>query len=89
VAMVICWIVVPAVIAGAIAAPAAILLDRSTLQSMAAISHTGIPASFTEVFPLPRLALLSLAALVIAAIGALLPATWAARSRPATALHAE
>ena len=56
---------------------------------MAATAHTGIPASFTDVFPVPRLALLSLAALAIAVIGALLPATWAARTRPATALRAE
>jgi putative ABC transport system permease protein len=89
VAMVICWIVVPAVIAGAIAAPAAVILNASTLRAMAATAHTGIPASFTDVFPVPRLALLALAALVIAVIGALLPAAWAARSRPATALHAE
>jgi putative ABC transport system permease protein len=41
------------------------------------------------VFPVPRLALLSLAALVLAVLGALLPATWAARARPATALRAE
>jgi putative ABC transport system permease protein len=89
VAMVICWIVVPAVIAGAIAAPAAVILNSATLRAMAATAHTGVPASFTDVFPVPRLALLSLAALAIAVIGALLPASWAARSRPATALHAE
>jgi putative ABC transport system permease protein len=89
VAMVICWIVVPAVIAGAIATPAAVMLNTSTLRAMAATAHTGVPASFTEVFPPSRLALLSLAALAIAVIGALLPATWAAGSRPATALHAE
>jgi putative ABC transport system permease protein len=89
VAMVICWIVVPAVIAGAIAAPAGMALNSATLRAMAATAHTGIPASFSDVFPWPGLALLSLAALAIAVIGALLPATWAARSRPAAALHAE
>jgi putative ABC transport system permease protein len=88
-AMVICWVVGPAVIAGAIAAPAAVALNTATLHAMAATSHTGIPASFTNVFPVPRMALLSLAALAIAVIGALLPATWAARARPATALRAE
>ena len=89
VVMVICWVVGPAVIAGAIAAPAAVALNTATLHAMAATAHTGIPASFTDVFPVPRLALLSLAALAIAVIGALLPATWAARARPATALRAE
>jgi putative ABC transport system permease protein len=87
--MVICWIAVPAIIAAAIAAPAAVVLNTATLHAMGATSHTGIPASFTQVFGVARLALLSLAALAIAVAGALLPATWAARARPATALHAE
>jgi putative ABC transport system permease protein len=87
--MVTCWVVGPALIAGAIAAPAAVLLNTATLHAMAGTAHTGVPASFTNVFPVPTLALLSLAALAIAVLGALLPATWAARARPATALHAE
>ena len=89
VVMVICWVVGPAVIAGAIAAPVAVALNTATLHAMAATAHTGVPASFTNVFPVSRLALLSLAALAIAVVGALLPATWAARTRPATALRAE
>ena len=89
VVMVICWVAGPAVIAGAISAPAAVALNTATLHAMAATAHTGIPASFTDVFPVSRLALLSLAALAIAVVGALLPATWAARTRPATALRAE
>jgi putative ABC transport system permease protein len=87
--MVTCWVVGPAVIAGAVAAPAAVLLNRATLNAMAATAHTAVPASFSDVFPAPTLALLSLAALAIAVIGALLPAAWAARARPATALRAE
>jgi putative ABC transport system permease protein len=87
--MVTCWVVGPALLAGAIAAPAAVLLNTATLHSMGRIAHTGVPASFTNVFPVPTLALLSLAALAIAVLGALLPATWAARARPATALRAE
>jgi putative ABC transport system permease protein len=89
VVMVICWVVGPAVIAGAIAAPAAVALNTATVHAMAATAHTGIPASFTNVFPVSRLALLSLAALAIAVLGALLPAAWAARARPATALRTE
>jgi putative ABC transport system permease protein len=87
--MVMCWIAGPAVIAAVIAAPAAVALNTATLNAMAGTAHTGIPASFTQVFPPARLALLSLAALAIAAAGALLPAAWAARARPATALRAE
>jgi putative ABC transport system permease protein len=89
VVMVICWVVGPAAIAGAIAAPAAVALNTATLHAMAATAHTGVPASFSNVFPVLRLALLSLAALAIGVLGALLPATWAARARPATALRAE
>jgi putative ABC transport system permease protein len=88
-AMVAGWIAVPAVVAAAIAAPAAVALNTATVRAMAGTAHTGIPASFTQVFPPSRLALLSLAAVVIAAAGALLPACWAARTRPATALRAE
>jgi putative ABC transport system permease protein len=87
--MVGCWIIVPAVIAGAIAAPAAVALNGATVRAMAATAHTGVPASFTQVFPPSRLALLALAALVIAAVGALAPASWAARARPVVALRTE
>jgi putative ABC transport system permease protein len=87
--MVVCWIAVPAVIAGAIAAPAAVALNSATVRAMAATAHTGVPASFTQVFPPSRLALLALAALVIAAAGALAPASWAARARPVVALRTE
>jgi putative ABC transport system permease protein len=87
--MVTCWIVGPAVVAAAIAAPAAVVLNTATVRAMAGTAHTGVPASLTQVFPPSRLALLSLAALVIAVAGALLPAGWAARARPAVALRAE
>ena len=87
--MVVCWIVVPAVVAGAIAAPAAAALNAATVHAMAGTAHTGVPAFFTQVFPPSRLALLSLAALVLAVAGALAPASWAARARPAVALRTE
>jgi putative ABC transport system permease protein len=87
--MVICWIVGPAILASAIAVPAAIVLNSATLRAMAGTAHTGIPASFTDVFSALRLILEPLAALGIAVLGALLPATWAARARPAVALRAE
>jgi putative ABC transport system permease protein len=89
VTMVTCWVAGPAVLAAAIAAPAAVALNSATVKAMAGTAHTGVPASFTQVFPPSRLALLSLAALVIAVAGALVPASWAARARPASALRAE
>jgi putative ABC transport system permease protein len=87
--MVICWIAGPAILAAVIAAPAAVLLNSATVHAMAGTAHTGIPVSFTQVFGAARLAVLSLAALIIAVAGAFLPASWAARSRPAVALRAE
>ena len=87
--MVVCWVAGPAVVAAAIAAPAAVVLNTATVHAMAGTAHTGIPASITQVFPPSRLALLSLAALAIAVIGALAPASWAARARPAVALRTE
>jgi putative ABC transport system permease protein len=87
--MVTCWILGPAIVAAAIAAPAAVALNTATVHAMAGTVHTGVPASFTQVFPPSRLAVLSLAAVAIAVVGALLPASWAARARPATALRAE
>jgi putative ABC transport system permease protein len=89
VVMVTCWVVGPAVIGGAIAALAAVALNTATVHAMAATAHIGIPASFTSVFLVPRLELLSLAALAIAVLGALVPAAWAARARLATALRAQ
>ena len=87
--MVVCWVAGPAVVAAAIAAPVAVVLNTATVHAMAGTAHTGIPASITQVFPPSRLALLSLAALAIAVIGALVPASWAARARPAVALRTE
>jgi putative ABC transport system permease protein len=88
-AMVCCWVAGPAIIAAVLAAPAAVQLNSSTLTAMAHTAHTGIPASFADVFPVAKLAVLSLAALVIAIVGAFLPASWVARTRPAIALRTE
>ncbi|MGH3294664.1 MAG: FtsX-like permease family protein, partial [Trebonia sp.] len=87
--MVGCWVLAPAILAAALAAPAAVALNSATLSAMANAAHTGIPGSLEAVFPIARLTLLSLAALAIAALGALLPGLWAARARPAVALRAE
>jgi putative ABC transport system permease protein len=87
--MVVCWVAGPTVLAAAISAPVAAALNTATVHAMAGIAHTGIPVSVTQVFPPSRLALLSLAALVIAAAGALAPAGWAARARPVVALRSE
>jgi putative ABC transport system permease protein len=88
-AMVVCWVAAPALVAALIAAPVGSILHVITLRAMANAAGTAIPASFTHVLSPLDLILLALSGLVIAAAGALLPGTWAARSRTATALRTE
>jgi putative ABC transport system permease protein len=87
--MVVCWVAGPAVLAAVVAAPAAVLLNDATVRAMATAAHTAIPAGFHQVFSPGGLAALSLSGLVLAVAAALLPASWAARARPAVALRAE
>jgi putative ABC transport system permease protein len=56
---------------------------------MVSAAGTGIPASYVNVFSPAELLLLAMAGLVIGVAGALLPASWAARARTASALRAE
>jgi putative ABC transport system permease protein len=72
-----------------IALPAGITLNSTVVRAMGSAGHTGIPASFLHVYSPAELILLAAAGLVIAALGALLPASWAAYSRTAVALRTE
>jgi putative ABC transport system permease protein len=56
---------------------------------MAHSANLGLPASYLAVWQPWELAMLALAGVAIAVVGALLPAGWAARMRTASALHAE
>ena len=56
---------------------------------MAAAANVGLPPSFLNVYGAGEMAVLALAGLVIAVAAALLPASWAAKTRTATALRAE
>jgi putative ABC transport system permease protein len=87
--MVFCWVIAPAVAAAAIAIPAAIYLHALTVRSIGTVTGSGVPASAITVYHPAELLLLALSGLIIAAVGALLPAGWAATSRTATALRAE
>lgn len=87
--MVGCQVAGPAVVAAVIAAPVGVALTAATVHAVGTTAHTDIPASLSDVLSPGLLALLSVAALAIAALGALLPGTWAARTCPATALRAE
>jgi len=76
-------------VAGAVAIPLGMALHSQVLWAMARVAATNLPVEFTAVYHPGRLALLALAGVVIAVVGALVPAGWAARSRPAAALRAE
>ena len=76
-------------VAGVIAVPAGILLHHNVLPAMAHAANSGLPGSVVAVFSLPEMIGLALAGLLIAVVGALAPAAWAARSRTASALRTE
>jgi putative ABC transport system permease protein len=88
-AMVGCWVAAPAIIAAAIAIPAAITAHTLTMQAIGRAAGSGIPASIISVYRPGELAPLAVSGLIIAAAGALAPAAWAAGTTTVTALHAE
>jgi len=87
--MVVCSVGITGLVAGIIAVPIGILLHHQVLPAMANAANSGLPASVVSVFSLPEMIILALAGLVIAVAGALIPASWAANSRTATALRTE
>jgi putative ABC transport system permease protein len=89
IAMVVCWTAGTGLVAGIVAVPVGITLHRYVLPAMAAAADVGVPARFIDVYAIPAIVALGLSGLVIAVAGALLPASWAAGSRTATALRAE
>jgi putative ABC transport system permease protein len=88
--MVLASVAVLGVIGAAIGIPAGIGLHRYIVTVMGRIAtSTGIPDVFFHVFGVQTLAALAVAGVVIAMVGALLPARWAAGSRIAEVLQAE
>lgn len=79
--MVACWVVVPAIIASAIALPAGLITQDILVRQLASSVNLVLPASFVHVLGGLNLLLLALAGLAIAIAGALGPASWAAGSR--------
>jgi putative ABC transport system permease protein len=65
------------------------ILHSLTVQGIGRAIGSGIPGSIVAVYRPAELALLAATGLVIAAAGALGPASWAAAARTVTALHAE
>ena len=89
IAMVVCSAAGIGLAAGLIAIPAGVALHHYVLPVMAHAADTDVPASALNVYHPLELAVLALSGLAIATAGALLPATWAARARTASALRAE
>jgi putative ABC transport system permease protein len=87
--MVVSSVAAVGLVAGALAVPTGVALQHRILPLMGAAANTGVPRSIVDVYVPPELVLLGLTGVAIAVIGALLPATWAARSRAARALRAE
>jgi putative ABC transport system permease protein len=89
VTMVVCSVTGIGIAAGVIAIPAGVALHRYLVPVMGHAGQTNIPAALLSVYPPWELVLLALSGLLIAAAGALGPASWAARIRTTAALRAE
>jgi putative ABC transport system permease protein len=91
--MVVCWVITPGIAAAIIALPAGIALHNTVIHAInndqPATIRTALLSTLEHAYRPGELALLTLAALAIAATGALGPATWAALSKTTTALHTE
>jgi putative ABC transport system permease protein len=89
IAMVICWVIAPAIAAAIVAVPAAVIVHAVTVQAIGSVVGTGVPGSVIAIYQPAELLLLAASGLVIAAAGALGPASWAAAAKTVTALRAE
>ena len=89
VTMVLCSVAGIGLVGGLIALPAGITLHHYILPAMASAAGLVLPSSFLDVYRAPELAALALAGMIIAIAGALPPATWAATTKTASALHSE
>jgi putative ABC transport system permease protein len=87
--MVVTSMVTIGVLGGVLAIPLGSALHRWILPVMADAAGTGIPHSFITVYRPLELIALGASGVVLAVLGALVPAGWAARTRAATALRAE
>ncbi|MET8622720.1 FtsX-like permease family protein [Kitasatospora sp. NPDC004669] len=76
-------------VGGAVGLPVGLLLHGLTVPAMGHSAGLDFPASALDVFGTPVLALLGVGGVLIALLGALLPAVRAARARTVDALRAE
>lgn len=88
-AMAVCWVAGTGLAAGVIAVPAGIIAQRYLVGAIATAAGSSLPVGYLNVYHAGELAALALAGAVIAAVAALLPASWAGASMTAAALRAE
>jgi len=89
IAMVVASVVVTGLAGGAIGAPIGLALQRTVITAMGRSVGFNLPASILDVYRPGELLVFGLGGLVIAVVGALLPAGWAAKTRTAVALRTE
>jgi putative ABC transport system permease protein len=87
--MIIASVVVTGLVGGTLGAAIGVLVQRTVIGAMASSTGFKLPASVLNVYDPTELALFGLGGLVIAVVGALLPAGWAAGTRTVTALRTE
>jgi putative ABC transport system permease protein len=89
VAMVLTSVALTGLVAGVIGVPIGAAVERATLTPMGNAVGMHLPPSVTHTYSAGLVLPLLAGGIVIALLGALLPAGWAARSRTATALRTE
>jgi putative ABC transport system permease protein len=89
IAMVLSSVVVVGVVGGIVGAPAGAAVHGLVMPAMGDAVGLNLPPVVTDIYEPLLLILLGLCGLVIAVVGALLPAGWAARTRTVTALRTE
>ncbi|MFD6995376.1 ABC transporter permease [Streptomyces mirabilis] len=89
VVMVVTSVVMTALGGGAVGVPLGVALHGWIMPAMGHSAGLNLPESVIAVYRTPELILLALGGLLIAVLGALLPAGWGARTRSAVALRTE
>jgi putative ABC transport system permease protein len=89
IAMVVASVTGVGLLGGLIGVPVGVAVQHLVVPAMAAGGGLRLPDSFVDVYGPTTLVPLALGGLVIALLGALLPAGWAARTRTAVALRTE
>ncbi|MFJ8332161.1 ABC transporter permease [Streptomyces sp. NPDC094437] len=87
--MVVTSVTLAGLLGGVLGVPIGWALHDAVMPAMGRSAGLKLPDSVIAIYEAPELLLLGLGGLVIAVLGSLLPAGWAARTRTATALRTE